>query len=248
MSHDTGRNIRFSPYYNRQQTLGAVFTEKSGWEQPQWYEANESYVTAYKKQIIKIDSWQSQYSSPIIGAEQIHAAKFAGLFDLTASRKCLEVSGEKVVDLLQKLTTSNVDIPIGSMVKTLMLQQLGGIKDEIKVIRTGIKEFIVFCSGEVEQSWITKHIESSSQIMVRDLTSGMCSLLIKGAKAKEIMQTLLPTAVSDESKVHHCYLKNVPVLSIYESINEMGSWEIMTTADHGLGLWDLLYKKVNHLD
>ncbi len=34
------RPLRTSPFYPRQQELGAYFLEASGWERPQWYEAN----------------------------------------------------------------------------------------------------------------------------------------------------------------------------------------------------------------
>ena len=34
------RNLRLTPFFARQQELGAVFFENAGWERPQWYEAN----------------------------------------------------------------------------------------------------------------------------------------------------------------------------------------------------------------
>ena len=33
------RPLRASPFYEREQALGASFIEGSGWERPQWYEA-----------------------------------------------------------------------------------------------------------------------------------------------------------------------------------------------------------------
>ncbi|WP_445491203.1 GcvT family protein [Niallia sp. 03133] len=242
MPHETSRNIRVSPYYHRQQSLGAVFSEKLGWEQPQWYEVNQSKVSHYRNEIIQRDRWASQYASPIIDAEQIHASTFAGLFDITASRKYLKIHGEDAVQFLQKLTTSDINVPIGSVIKTLMLQEEGGIKDEIKIIRTARTEFVVFCSGTVEASWIKKQIAPSSSLSVRDLSAGTCSLLIKGAKTKEIIESILPLAPSDGCQASKLYLHHIPVLSIYESINGVGHWEIVATADQGLGLWDLLCK------
>ena len=38
------RPLRVSPFYRRQQDLGAYFLEASGWERPQWYEANQGLV------------------------------------------------------------------------------------------------------------------------------------------------------------------------------------------------------------
>ena len=36
------RDLRVSPFYARQQALGAHFFESAGWERPQWYAANEA--------------------------------------------------------------------------------------------------------------------------------------------------------------------------------------------------------------
>ena len=38
------RNIRLTPFFARQQELGAVFFENAGWERPQWYDANQHLV------------------------------------------------------------------------------------------------------------------------------------------------------------------------------------------------------------
>ncbi|MGP7818635.1 FAD-dependent oxidoreductase [Niallia sp. 01092] len=246
MPHDTGRNVRVSPYYIRQEALGAVYNEKSGWEQPQWYKENASLVSTYENEIRQKDNWAAQFWSPIIEAEQIHAQKFAGLFDATASRKYLEVSGEGTIELLQQLTTSNIDISIGTFTKTFMLHESAGIKDEITVIRTIESTFIVLCSGAVEASWIKKHVSPSSNVVINDLTAGMCSLLIKGSKTKEFMQSVLNKNFEESlevGQVRKLYIDHIPVLSFYQSINGSESWELFTTSDQGLGLWDVLYKE-----
>ena len=36
----SNRNVRLSPFYEREKALGAVFFEAMGWERPMWYEAN----------------------------------------------------------------------------------------------------------------------------------------------------------------------------------------------------------------
>ena len=41
------RPLRTSPFYEREVALGAVFLEGSGWERPQWYEANARLLERY---------------------------------------------------------------------------------------------------------------------------------------------------------------------------------------------------------
>src|SRR5207237_4746080 len=41
---DSNRPVRTSPFYDREQELGAVFFEAAAWERPHWYESNASLV------------------------------------------------------------------------------------------------------------------------------------------------------------------------------------------------------------
>jgi glycine cleavage system aminomethyltransferase T len=250
MPPETSRDMRVSPYYIRQKTLGAYFNEKSGWEQPQWYEANDSLVATYEKSILKRKGWAAQYWSPIIEAEQLHTRQYAGLYDVTAAKKRLEISGEGALEFLQHLTTSTIDIPIGHVTSTLMLHELAGIKDEIKVIRTAASTFFVLCTGAVEASWIKKQVPVSSRVVIQDLTAGMCGLGVIGSKASEIMHSLDPQTFDknewETGQAKEGFIGNVPVLAVYDSYAGTERWELFTTFDQGLKLWDVLFDTGRH--
>ncbi|WP_342048226.1 GcvT family protein [Bacillus sp. OTU530] len=245
MPPETSRDMRVSPYYMRQQALGAHFNEKSGWEQPQWYEANDSLVSMYENMILKRTGWAAKYWSPIIEAEQLHTRQYAGLYDMTAAKKRLEIRGEGALEFLQQLTTSNIDIPIGHAMSTLMLHELAGIKDEIKVIRTAATTFFILCTGAVEASWLKKHLPVSNRVVIQDLTASTCGLSVIGAKASEIMYSLDPRTFTrskwELGQAKEIFIRNVPVLAIYDSYVGTQGWEFFTTLDQGLQLWDLLF-------
>jgi glycine/D-amino acid oxidase-like deaminating enzyme len=44
---ESNRNVRLSPFFAREQALGAVFYEAAGWERPHWYESNAALVDHY---------------------------------------------------------------------------------------------------------------------------------------------------------------------------------------------------------
>jgi glycine cleavage system aminomethyltransferase T/glycine/D-amino acid oxidase-like deaminating enzyme len=245
MPPETSRDMRMSPYYMRQITLGAYFNEKSGWEQAQWYEANDALVASYEENILKRKGWAAQYWSPIVEAELLHTRQYAGLYDVTSTKKRLEISGEGALEFLQHLTTSNIDIPIGQVTSTLMLHELAGIKDEIKVIRTAASKFFVLCTGAVEASWIKKQLPVSSSIVIQDLTAGMCGLSVIGPMASKIMDSLDPQTFERSKWVNgqakEVFIRNVPVLAVYDSYVGTEGWEFFTTLDQGLQLWDVLF-------
>ena len=61
------RPLRTSPFYEREQALGASFLEGSGWERPQWYEANAGLLERYRERIPERGAWAARYWSPIAG-------------------------------------------------------------------------------------------------------------------------------------------------------------------------------------
>ena len=66
------RGLRTSPFYHRQQELGAFFFEGAGWERPPWYEANAalrdgSAPMAWPSRTR--DEWSARFWSPIAAAE-----------------------------------------------------------------------------------------------------------------------------------------------------------------------------------
>jgi glycine cleavage system aminomethyltransferase T len=193
--------------------------------------------------------WEAQYWSPIIEAEQLHVSQYAGLFDVTAAKKRIEISGAGALDFLQDLTTSDVDIPIGQVTNTFMLNEIAGIKDEIKIIRLKENKFFILCSGPVEASWIEKHIPFSSSISINDHTAGICGLRLIGPKANEIMNSLdkmnFDLANWQWKNVKEIYVGNVPVTVVYDIYDGIEGWELYTTFDQGIQLWDLLMNAGN---
>src|SRR6266498_1271724 len=67
---ESGRPLRLSPAYDREQDLGAVFAETAGWERPNWYASNENLLERYAGRLMPREAeWESRWWSPIINAE-----------------------------------------------------------------------------------------------------------------------------------------------------------------------------------
>ena len=77
--------MRLSPFYEREQELGAVFFEAAGWERPHWYESNAKLLDEFGDRINRREAeWESRWWSPIINAEHLAMRERAAMFDLTA--------------------------------------------------------------------------------------------------------------------------------------------------------------------
>ena len=239
------RPLRTSPFYPRLLELGAVFFESAGWERPQWFESNHSLAeeSAWPQR----SGWTAKFWSPIIGKEHKATREKLALFDLTAFTK-LEVSGPGALAFLQKLSANQIDVPLGKIVYSSMLNAAGGIQCDLTITRWASDRFWVITGGAIgrhDQAWLLQNLPEHG-VNVQDLTSSYCSLGIWGPHARKVLQSLCDDAMSPEAfpfySAKELYLGSVPCLALRLSyVGELG-WEIYTPSEYGLALWDLLWK------
>ena len=235
------RPLRVSPFYSRQKEMGAYFLE-AGWERPQWYEANAPLVDG--RPIPGRDSWAARFWSPIVGAEHLATRERVAMYDMNSLTK-VEITGPGALPLLQRLTTGNMDKSVGSVMYTLMLDADAGIKSDITVARLGKNHLQVGCNGPRDVDWFERNLPDDGSAQVRDITPGMCCIGVWGPRARDLVQRLSDADFSESGhrffRAKRVYIGEVPVTALRLSyVGELG-WELYTTADCGLRLWDLLW-------
>ena len=233
------RPLRTSPFHGRQRELGGVFLEANGWERPHWYESNKALVDG--REIVEPGPWARRYWSPIVAAEHQVTRERAALYDMTSLARA-EVSGPGALGLLQRLTTNQLDRPPGYVTYTLMLEPTGGIRADITVARLSETEFQVGCNGPRDIAWLRRHADATTT--VRDITGGTCCIGLWGPLARDVLAPLASEDVSHEAfrffRARRLHVGEVPVTALRLSyVGELG-WELYTSAEFGLRLWDLL--------
>ncbi|WP_233532687.1 FAD-dependent oxidoreductase [Antrihabitans sp. YC2-6] len=241
------RGLRTSPFYQRQQELGAYFFEGGGWERPAWYEANAELAQRLRDDGVPFperDDWSSRFWSPISIAEAKWTRERVAMFDMTPLTR-YEVSGPGALELLQRLTTNNLDKTVGSVTYTLLLDENGGIRSDLTVARLAPTLFQVGANGPLDFDWITRHLPADGSVTLRDSTGSTCCVGVWGPAARELVQPLCADDLSHQAfkyfRALQTYLGAIPVTMMRVSyVGELG-WEIYTTAEYGAALWDLLW-------
>ncbi|SEF66904.1 Glycine cleavage system T protein (aminomethyltransferase) [Nonomuraea solani] len=253
---ESPRPLRTSPFYVRQQELGGYFLEGAGWERPHWFEANTPLLEDLVRRrgpehhmaaepflgVAQRGEWASRYWSPVAAAESRATRERVALYDMTPLKR-IEVSGPGSAAFLQRMTTNNVDKKPGSVTYTLLLDVEGGIRSDLTVARLNEDTFQVGANGNLDLDWLAGHAPGG--VRVRDLTPGTCCVGVWGPQARELVQGLTDMDLSHENfRYFSCksgYVGQVPVLALRVSyVGELG-WELYTSADMGLKLWDTLW-------
>ncbi|WP_314175150.1 GcvT family protein [Streptomyces winkii] len=237
------RPLRLSPFHTRQRELGAYFLEAAGWERPHWYEANAALLDGV--QVPERDEWSARYWSPIAAAESKATRERVALYDMTPLRR-IEVTGPGAAAFLQYLTTNNVAKKPGAVTYTLLLDPSGGIRSDLTVARLSRDRFQVGANSNLDLDWFRRHLPGDGSVQLRDITPGTCCVGVWGPLARELVQPLTRDDFGHKAfgyfRNRLTSIGNVPVVAMRLSyVGELG-WELYTTADTGLKLWDALWE------
>ncbi|MFJ2772674.1 FAD-dependent oxidoreductase [Streptomyces sp. NPDC087300] len=238
---DSPRPLRVSPFHARQQELGAVFLEGGGWERPHWYASNAPLAEGIE--LPARDTWAARYWSPIAAAEALATRERVALYDMTPLRR-LEVTGPGALAFLQRMTTNNLAKRPGSVTYTLLLDEAGGIRSDLTVARLAPDRFQVGANSPADLDWLLRH--APHDVHIGDITPGTCCVGVWGPLARALVQPLTRDDFSHEAfgyfKARQTAIGHVPVTAMRLSyVGELG-WELYTTADLGLRLWDTLWE------
>jgi heterotetrameric sarcosine oxidase gamma subunit len=237
------RPLRTSPWYPRQTSLGAFFLEFTGWERPHWFAANAAL--AHGRDVRRPGDWAARYWSPEVAAEHLAARERVALFDMTSLPR-VEVRGRGALGLLDRLTTGNLDRPPGYVTYALMLDETAGIRSDVTVARLAPDRFQMGLNGARDLDYLQRALQTDGSVQVRDITGSTCCIGVWGPRAREVVA---PLAADDFSaagfgffRCRETFIREVPVTALRLSyVGELG-WELYTTADFGLRLWDLLWE------
>ncbi|QCS40821.1 FAD-dependent oxidoreductase [Natrinema versiforme] len=239
------RGLRRSPFYRRQDELGAEFYDSGGWETPQWYETNEALLEEYD--VPDRPDWLERGWSKAHGVEHQAVRDRVGMVDMTTYTG-IEVTGEGATDLLQGLLTNDVDVSPGRIRYAAMCNEDGGVLADVTVARLAEDRYTVFTGGgnsaTLHSRWIREHAPDDGSVSVRTRDSDMCGIGVFGPEARNVLSSLVETDLSNDAfpfyTAEETYLEGVPVTMLRLSYAGELGWELYAPTEYGARLWELI--------
>src|SRR5579859_4283846 len=242
---ESSRPVRVSPVYERERALGAFFYETVGWERPFWYASNAPLLERYAGRLMERPAeWESRWWSPVINAEHLAMRDACALVDLSAFA-ILEISGPGALEAAQNLSVAQLNVATGRVVYTSWLDDKGGFRADLTVMRLAEDRFRVVTGGADGMSdaqWIRDHLPPGA--FLADLTSAWTTVGLWGPRARDVL-----AAVTDDDVSHEAFpfgtcreieIAGIVVLASRISyVGELG-WELYVPIEQGLRLWDAL--------
>eukprot|EP01130_Rhizamoeba_saxonica_P015746 TRINITY_DN7119_c0_g1_i4.p1 TRINITY_DN7119_c0_g1~~TRINITY_DN7119_c0_g1_i4.p1 ORF type:complete len:399 (-),score=81.70 TRINITY_DN7119_c0_g1_i4:12-1208(-) len=234
----SGRPLRRSSTYERLKNAGACFGSKMGWERPNWFApkgVEPKNIYSFTKQ-----NWFKH-----TGNEHHNTRKNVTLFDQSSFSKFL-MQGRDSVMVLQYLCSNNVDVDIGKIVYTGLLNEEGGFESDCTITRTGPTSFMIITSTAQttrDSDWIRKNIPSDANCVLTDITSSLAVFGVMGPKSRELL-SLATTSTLDD--IQFGYQKEIDIdyanvkASRITYVGELG-WELYIPTEFALTVYDSLF-------
>ena len=245
----SNRNVRLSPAYPRQVELQAEFFEAAGWERPFWYGANERLLGDYGDRVMPREGeWESRWWSPIINAEHLAMRERVAMVDLVAFA-VFDVEGPGACAYLEGLVVSPVDVQVGRVIYTPLLNERGGIVADLTIIRLAHDRYRVVTGGGMgmrDRKWFTDHLPADGSAQLHDRTSALYTVGVWGPRARDLVQSVAEADLSNAAfpfgTARTVDIGSVRTLmSRISYVGELG-WEIYCPMEQGLRLWDTLWQ------
>ncbi len=235
----TARNVRRSPFHERLAESGACFGEVAGWERANWF-APPGVKAEYRY------SWGRQNWFDYSAAEHLAVRNRVGMYDLSSMAK-FRLEGREAVAELQRLCANAMDVTVGKVVYTQLLNRHGGIEADLTVTRLAEDVFLIVtaaATGTRDFDWIRRHLRPGAHAVLTDVTSAYAMLAVMGPQSRQLLQHLTDADLSNAAfpfaSARQIELAHAEPLAVRMSyVGELG-WELYIPTEFSAHVFDAL--------
>ncbi|XP_019628751.1 PREDICTED: pyruvate dehydrogenase phosphatase regulatory subunit, mitochondrial-like [Branchiostoma belcheri] len=251
----SARKMRMSPLYTTLEKAGAVFGVKMGYERANWFSKPES------DDFMDVPSgWQAgqgTFGKPpwfdAVREEYLACRQNVAVMDMSSFTK-LEVrsAGDEVVTYLQRLCCNEVDVPVGTVLHTGMLNHYGGYENDCSLARLAENMYLIISpSNQMVRSWewLHRHLPKEGTVQIRDITPYYAAINVLGPRSRELMAELTDTVTMSSQyfpsftcrELSIGFAPRIRAMSLSHS-GELG-WMLYVPQEYALHVYDHIMHK-----
>jgi glycine cleavage system aminomethyltransferase T/glycine/D-amino acid oxidase-like deaminating enzyme len=245
--HDElGRPKRVSPLHGRLQEAGAVFQAKHGWERAERCEPGRPWRRAGPDQ--RAFGWSRPPWLDRVGEEHRAVRERAGLFDLTSFGK-VAVAGPDALALLERVAANRVDVPVGTVVYTQLLNERAGIVGDVTITHVDEDLFrVITGAGAIDGDlgWLRGVAlrEGITHVSLLDVSEELAVIALWGPAAPAVFGACTGSSISLEDfprmGARVVRVGPAPVSAQRVSYAGEAGWELYVEPSWAVRVWDLL--------
>lgn len=209
--------LKRTSLYAKHRGLNAKMTDFNGWEMPLYY-------------------------TSILEEHQLVREKL-GIFD-TSHMGQFVVEGADAQSFLNRILVSDLSqVGVGRACYSLMLNEKGGILDDLIAYRLGEQVFLVVvncATKEKDWHWMNRQIDGD--VTLKDISEGRSLLAVQGPGADRVLEQLLDTKVSGLGRFCVAPIRTMGSMSCIARTGYTGGdgFELFLPDKDAVRLWDMI--------
>ncbi len=223
---------RRSPLHDQLVRQGAQFGVSGEWAYPLWFDRGT------------VGSSSLRQARRLAHADEHRLARSTvGVFDVSLLGHLLLV-GPSSMAVLNRLSTSNLDVPVGRVVYTQWCNDDGLIQADVIIARTRADRFMVVVGDTVQtrcRDMLEAEAATRDDVHVVDMTSGYAVITIAGPRAELVMGRLTGEPVGVETfapmRVRDMFLRGRPATVMTVSYTGERSFEVHVPTEYAASLY-----------
>ena len=234
---ETARRLRRLPLDGAYLAAGAAMGQVGGWERPLWFEPGTGSAGPTIGYSYTEPSWFKA-----VGEEVRATRDGLALYDLTTYAK-FEVAGPGALRGLQRLVTSDLDLPPGRVVYTILADELGGVLMDPTITRLAEDRFLVLAPTLAQRR--TEGLLRAGlpgDAVVTDVTSAWATLHLAGPRSRDLLVRLSDSDVSADAwpflEARTIEVGRVQALALRVSFTGELGWELLVPTEFVGDLYD----------
>jgi glycine cleavage system aminomethyltransferase T/glycine/D-amino acid oxidase-like deaminating enzyme len=247
----TGRNVKRSPFYEREKALGGYFMELGGWERAHGYAANERLLEKYGNRVpVRENEWDARHFWRVSNAEHLAMSEDCGIVNLSHFYM-FDVEGPDHVELMEWLCAAKIggDANIGKGIYTHFLDDEGNVRADLTVFRMADRCRIVdgADAGPRDFHYVKRVAEDKGfNVTVADVSEKFVTIGVWGPNARATLKKVVADpAALDPENFPFAAIKPIEIAGKAVSafrisyVGEQG-WELHMKYGDGLAVWDAM--------
>jgi len=251
--YTAARDVRRSPFWEREKELGGYFMEGAGWERAHGYASNEHLLEKYANQVPERNAeWDNRHFWRVCNAEHLAMSDDVGMINLSHFA-IYDVTGADAENLMEYVCVAKVggNTPAGKGIYTHFLDHEGGVRADLTVVRLAEDHYRVIDggdSGNRDYVWMKRMADDRGlEAKLEDRTDDFTCIGLWGPNARTTLQAMVgdSQALTIENfpfaGVRNITIGGVTVSAFRISyVGEQG-WELHCAFKDGLALWDAVF-------
>ncbi|HEX5322805.1 MAG TPA: glycine cleavage system aminomethyltransferase GcvT, partial [Capsulimonadaceae bacterium] len=196
--------------------------------------------------MIDFAGWEMPVAYPLGTAGEVKACRAgAGLFDVSHMGE-FRVKGDEALQFIQFIAANDASrLPPGKAQYSLLLNESGGVKDDIIVYRVGEEEFLIVVNAgckDKDWDWFSLH-GRGYHAQLTDESDSTALIAVQGPDARKLVGSLAEGFVDGLKRFH---FKNARIAGVECVASRTGytgddGFELFCAWDDAPKLWDTLH-------